>query len=366
MRVCYLSNNDMPSKMANSIQTIKMCEALVENGNDVLLISPNSEKIKDSIFEYYNVKTKFNFIKLKRYKKFPLGFKYYFFSIESIFASLRYKPDIYITRNFFTSFLLCLLRKKNILELHHPLDIESRVVRFITKRLKFFKSKYLIRFIAISNKAGNYYSKFLDFNDTRIHILPSGSSLKKKINNNFKKRTKVKIGVFGSIYKWNIDLLVKLSIIDKNNYYFIYGDKRNAKLKLSNFKNNLFFKDYVEYKNIEKELNKMDILLMPYNQKITSGGNVGDITNFTSPLKLFDYLTTGKIIISSDLPALREILTNKNSIFIKNFNNPNLWKLEINKIINNFEKRTIFSKNNFKLSKRYGLKKRALRFLEGF
>ena len=159
---------------------------------------------------------------------------------------------------------------------------------------------------------------------------------------------------------------MKLSIIDRNNYYFVYGDKRNTKSKLSNKKNNLFFKDYVEYKNIEKELDKMDILLMPYKQKITSGGNVGDITNFTSPLKLFDYLTTGKIIISSDLPALRQILTNKNSIFIKNFDNPNLWKLEINKIINNFDKRKIFSINNFRLSKKYDLKKRALRFLEGF
>ena len=32
--------------MANSIQTIKMCEAFAQNGNDVLLICPNSEKLK--------------------------------------------------------------------------------------------------------------------------------------------------------------------------------------------------------------------------------------------------------------------------------------------------------------------------------
>ena len=112
MRICYLSNNDMPSKMANSIQTIKMCEAFAQNGNDVLLICPNSEKIKNSIYNYYDVKNKFNFIKLKRYKKFPLGFYYYLFSFESILASLKFRPDIYITRNFFTSFLLCLFRKK--------------------------------------------------------------------------------------------------------------------------------------------------------------------------------------------------------------------------------------------------------------
>ena len=365
MKICYLSNNDMPSKMANSLQTIKMCEAFVQNGNDVLLICPNSEKIKKTIFDYYNVKKKFNFMKLRRYKKFPLGFSYYLFSIESIYASLNYKPDIYITRNFFTSYLLCLLKKKNILELHHPLEIESRIVRFITKKIKFFKSKYLIRFVAISNEAKNYYSKFLNFNDDRILILPSGSSLKKKNNVHYTKTKKLNIGVFGSIYKLNLDLIIKLSNIDRNNFYFVYGDKRNSNLKIRNFKNNLFFKEYVEYKNIEKELNKMDILLMPYSKQIPSGGNVGDITNFTSPLKLFDYLTTGKIIISTDLPILREILTGNNSIFVKNFNNPYSWKMEMNKIINNIEKRKILSLNNLTLSKKYNLKKRASRFLEG-
>ena len=46
---------------------------------------------------------------------------------------------------------------------------------------------------------------------------------------------------------------------------------KKLKLKLSNFKNNLYFKDYVEYKNIDKELHKMDVLLIPYKNKIASG-----------------------------------------------------------------------------------------------
>ena len=73
----------------------------------------------------------------KKYKTFPLGFRYYLFSIKSIIKSLKFKPDIYVTRNFFTSFLLTILRKKNILELHHGIEIESRIVRFILKKFKF-------------------------------------------------------------------------------------------------------------------------------------------------------------------------------------------------------------------------------------
>jgi hypothetical protein len=35
----------------------------------------------------------------------------------------------------------------------------------------------------------------------------------------------------------------------------------------------------------------MDLLLMPYTSSITVAGDVGDITKYTSPLKLFDYLS---------------------------------------------------------------------------
>ena len=58
MKICYLSNNDMPSKMANSIQTVKMCEAFSKNEHEVLLICPNSQKFQASVFNFYDVKKK--------------------------------------------------------------------------------------------------------------------------------------------------------------------------------------------------------------------------------------------------------------------------------------------------------------------
>ena len=67
--------------------------------------------------------------------------KILFFSVSSILSSLKDKPDIFITRNFFTSFLLVILNKKHILELHHSMEIESRIVQFITKKTGFLNSK---------------------------------------------------------------------------------------------------------------------------------------------------------------------------------------------------------------------------------
>ena len=41
-------------------------------------------------------------------------------------------------------------------------------------------------------------------------------------------------------------------------------------------------------------MSKMDILVIPYTKNIKSSGEVDDISKYTSPLKLFDYLAVGK------------------------------------------------------------------------
>ena len=50
---------------------------------------------------------------------------------------------------------------------------------------------------------------------------------------------------------------------------------------------------------------------MPSNKReLKSLGGVGNIAKYTSPLKLFDYLASGKFIIISDLKVFNEIVKN--------------------------------------------------------
>jgi len=119
------------------------------------------------------------------------------------------------------------------------------------------------------------------------------------------------------------------------------------------------------YKVIPENISKMDILLMPYQEKIAAAGDVGNIIDFTSPLKLFDYMACAKIIISSNVKVLKEIVKEKkNVLFVRNFNNVFSWKIEIDKIKFLHSKRLIISQNNFKLSKNFRTEKRAKIFLE--
>ena len=365
MKICYLSNSAIPSTVASSIQTVKMCEAFSELGNEVILITTNVSK-KKNIFEFYNVKFKFNFKVLENFKTFPLGLKYYLFSIMSIIESLKYKPELHITRNFFTCFLLILLKKKTVIELHHDLDHESRIVRFLAKSLNFLNSKHISKVIAITYGVKNEYVKKKLINEKKIIVLPSGSSIKKifKFSNN---KNFFKIGYFGSLYKSRgLNLIKNLAKIDKENQYYLYGDfNKMNNFKYKNSSKNLHLQNYISYKNIPKSLAKMDILLMPYVSSITVAGDVGDITKFTSPLKLFDYLSVGRIIMCSDLQVLKEVIKDKeNAIFIKNYKNIFAWKSEIRKLKNQPKKQFIMSKNNYQLGQKYSLKERAKKILK--
>ncbi len=366
MKICYLANTAIPSSNASAIQIVKMCESFSKLNNNVLLITTNVSDKK--IFDFYNVRSKFQITKLKKFKKFPLGIKYYLFSILSILVSLKFKPDIYITRNFFTSFLLTILGKKNILELHHGIEMESRTVRLILKIINFFNFKNLIMLLAITNNVKNYYKKKFGIKEQKFFVSPSGSSIqvnhKKKVSKDIKK---LKIGYFGSLYKSRgINLILKLSQVDKDNDYFIFGNlKQFNNIKIKFYNQNLFINDYLPYKDVSKNILEMDLLLMPYEEKIVSAGNVGNIAKFTSPLKLFDYLACGKIIMSSQIKVLEETLKEKkNVIFVRNFRNIYAWKNEIKKIKFSYEKRIIISQNNINLSKNFKMHKRAKKILD--
>ncbi len=58
-----------------------------------------------------------------------------------------------------------------------------------------------------------------------------------------------------------------------------------------------------------------DVLMMPHERRVSASGG-GDIARFTSPMKMFEYLASGRAIIASDLPVLREVLNENNAVLI--------------------------------------------------
>ena len=68
MRILYISNSIIPSRTANSIHVMKMCQAFADNGHQVTLLAPDNknkyEKGVKNIFDYYGVRENFKIKKL--------------------------------------------------------------------------------------------------------------------------------------------------------------------------------------------------------------------------------------------------------------------------------------------------------------
>ena len=212
MNITYISLSSAPSHVPSSLQIVKTCEALTSFNHKVNLIVPNTSKDKKSIFSYYAVKHKFNFYKINFIKKFPLGISFYLFIFLSIIKAKKLKTDLIITRSFFLVFICNLINLKCILELHHDIEIEGRLTKFLIKNTNFLNSKNIKKIIAISKPVKQLFSKKYKVKKDII-VLPSGSSLNVKFLITNKK--KLNIGYFGSLsLSKGIKLIFELSKID--------------------------------------------------------------------------------------------------------------------------------------------------------
>ena len=82
----------------------------------------------------------------------------------------------------------------------------------------------------------------------------------------------------------------------------------------------MIFKGFISYNKLTKKIKKYKILLMPYQKKISVLIKNTQVESYFSPLKMFDYMASGKIIVASDLKVYKHIFKNKiNSVLI----NPN-------------------------------------------
>lgn len=340
MKICYISNSASPSKNASSLQIAKLCENLSKIGNDVILILPNTG-FKLNFYNFYNIKKKFKIIRLNFFKKFPTGLSYYFFGLISVFKGINFKPDIFITRNFFVCLLLIIFNRKIILEVHDTMNIEGRIIKKIQNKFNFLNSKKLVKIVATTKTLKKYYTRVLSVNSKKIQVLHNASSLKHYFKNG-KIKKKYNIGYFGSIFSSRgLNTIINLSKLDSKNNYFIFGgDRKKVRLlKNQNLNNNLTINKYVPYKQIYQELKKIDICILPYTKKITVSGDVGNILNYTSPLKIFDYMSNGKLIISSNINVLKEVLSHKkNCIFVKKFTKISSWLKIIKTVTYNYPK----------------------------
>jgi glycosyltransferase involved in cell wall biosynthesis len=81
-----------------------------------------------------------------------------------------------------------------------------------------------------------------------------------------------------------------------------------------------------------------DVLLMPYSRSIMGSSGSADSAAVASPMKMFEYMAAGRAIVSADLPVIREVLNERNTVFCEPDNMED-WRVEIESLLDNETRR---------------------------
>ena len=117
---------------------------------------------------------------------------------------------------------------------------------------------------------------------------------------------------------------------------------------------NLKLTGHQNFKKSKEIMREMDILLCPYQKKVYLKDQKTSTSSIMSPLKIFEYMSSQKVIISSNLPVLREVLKNNVNCFLVNPKNTQDWANLILKISkNNYLKKSISMKAYLSFKSKY-------------
>ena len=80
-------------------------------------------------------------------------------------------------------------------------------------------------------------------------------------------------------------------------------------------RDHVVFHGFIPQSGISGYLNAFDICLLPNQKGVHIWGKKKiNIADYTSPLKMFEYMAHGKALIASGLPVLREVLNEDNAL----------------------------------------------------
>ena len=357
MRVAYIAETSINNKSAYTHHVIKMCDAFCAKNNKVILIIPSINKK----LSFKRIRKKFLLTSKKNFLiKAILNFKVSNFLSRLLFgykvANYLSKncPELIITRSFISSIFFTCFKINHFLEIHSEF---KGLTRFLMINLNFLNSKYILKIILISKALNKKIFKLKKKNFLTLHDAVDIKNFKnKKFDNKIKTATYV-----GSFYKGKgVEFILQLAERFKELEFNLYGD---SKKNFYNISKNVKIHGYVNYDRVPHVLSKSDILLLPSAHIQYGRSKSVNIANYNSPLKMFDYLASGKIIVSSKRDGICEVLKhNYNAIVVKEYN-VEVWIKCLKKILGNKYNLKKIRLNSLKTAKKFTWKSRVNKIL---
>ena len=306
MRIFYLAFIRLPTEKAHGVQIMKTCEALADEGVDVELIIPGRKThIAEDPFEYYGVKKNFALTGLNtpdwvRWGSVGFTLSMIWFSEIAKWKKAFWKADIIYSRDALVLFQYLLLGRKLVYEAHTKPTFISRFVAKRAWRLIVISEGLRDAYVAVGIPEEKItvahdaidpvpFQTHYSQEDSRTWLgIPQG----KKIALYVGKIDEAKgADTFASASEHVSDEWLCVLIGSESPQKTVWREKYPKAL----------FLPETPYRELPRVLAAADVLVLPNSAKDE------DASKYTSPLKAFAYMATGKPIVASNVAALKAV-----------------------------------------------------------
>lgn len=371
MKIAAISASQVPSTVANSIQAMKAVHALAQNGHEVTLIVLAGEKHPNwpELANFYGLRTEFQIEYL------PASSRRLFF-LSAVQRAKRLNPDLLYAWPLQSAVFGLLHGLPVILEMHDlpsgdfgPLWYRSfRAIKgpkrqaIITGALKqLLEDKYGMF------RAGEAVLTPNGVEIERFAQLPAPPIARRLLN----LPEAPTLVCAGHLYAGRgVELFLELATrLQGVRFLWAGGNPKGVERwkgeAESQGLSNVTFSGFIHNAQLPLYQAAADILLMPYSREIgisSGGGHSGQIS---SPMKMFEYLATGRAIVSSDLPVFREVLNEGNAVFCPP-EKTGAWEGAIRALLDDPIRRESIARQAYADAAQYAWTARAQRILDGF
>lgn len=317
----YIAESIIPSQSANSIQVMRMCQAFKQNDCAIQLVVPwyphklvTQPRALLNIPGYYGIETKFpiRFMPGPRYRLGKIMINW--FDAQALWYAQLRKPALVYTRSLKLAAELVDKGLSTIVECHEFDFFRDRGDLAILRQTA--HSPLLRLIVVISANLKRLYVEY-GLPEEKIFVAHDG------VNEQFFLKSQARpdmtrqalglpenqpvICYTGKLTPdRGIGLLLDAAKAMPDVFFLLVGGRQNevelwqAQIDADRIAN-MRLVGFVPPSEVVDYLQLADVLVAPYTTKIPT-------LNAASPLKVFEYLATGKPAVISDLPTVREVV----------------------------------------------------------
>ena len=354
MKIALITNSRIPSLTANSIQAMKVAQALMQLGHDIKMFAPKEAPIANhqSLLTHYGLRLAPDLDLLPSIS----GLKRLDFIVHAQHAAKRFGADLIYTWLPQSAALGAWMGFPVVLEMHA--DNSGKLGVWWMRQFWNQKTPKVMTVTTSALRKALERSTQFEFPNEALLLAPNGVELEKyaglpspaEARRQLNLKEGLTVGFTGHIYPGRgADLLFELAMqMPTVNFLWVGGtpelvDFWRGKLSEAGM-TNVTMTGFVKHESIPLYQAAADVLLMPYSRSIeaSSGQDIAEVIN---PMKMFEYMASGRGIVSADLGSIREILNEGNAVLVEPMEEGNRewgignWKAAIESLLDDEPRR---------------------------